>query len=562
MVDSYTRELTFGDPSMVPRICCPQVWTVQVEEKKANAAAVLGSLPAHVVHATTKLQEGMFALATMLKNPITNKVMKAGSVGEPIDLRGIKGKIVGVADTIDCSGRQQLVDSVSRTVSDETKRVRLGPFPRDWFLPDKIKTAKKKLPLFPKSVWFCFIGTYGEVENAWILFEGTKKVFLIVNYAQAVAVNQILADSIGRYISMPRVQKALPMDITLVGEDDLALNINQNNENEIPTEIMGCSTTGMDVAHYNAFQQLITRVDMLEKDNKEMQDLLRDLTLADQAAQMQETHRKKQEMKQKMEQNKRRTSGIPIKDGKAVVPPRQVEVAPQIQEAPPPAPWKTQHRALGSNASAPLTHERNPNLNMIPALQQHPQRRELANPVTLPPAAKPAPLPPPDAVPWSSVAKANRGAPDWSDSPQKRRTAASGAGYGHEKTKTRKTQPPTTQPPEFQEALKFADDNAMLTKLALGEISEKEAKKLVPPPPNARRQVAGGDAPWKQPGIRKRKEASAPAAPAENAPWKKLRTDGTARKHPNAPKTAVEKEDDNVLNEKDINEYHNLLLGN
>lgn len=51
--------------------------------------------------------------------------------------------------------------------SSEKVALRLGPLPRQWFIPDKVCDSKKKrrkFDLFPGSGWMAFLKSYGNVE--------------------------------------------------------------------------------------------------------------------------------------------------------------------------------------------------------------------------------------------------------------------------------------------------------------------------------------------------------------------------------------------------------------
>jgi hypothetical protein len=54
--------------------------------------------------------------------------------------------------------------------------LRLGPFPREWFVPEKIAAKLKKtvIPLFPKSIWSEFLKIFGKTKQTRIFFSTDK----------------------------------------------------------------------------------------------------------------------------------------------------------------------------------------------------------------------------------------------------------------------------------------------------------------------------------------------------------------------------------------------------
>jgi len=268
-MEEHSREIHFGDPAFLPRIVCPQIWTVQVDPD-VNPSTILANTPPHAIYVTAKLHTGLYSVVTNTD----------GSVGESVEFKGIaKGRIVSVQDTIDSPTRDQVVDEMLYGIQ-HYRRCRLGPFPRDWFIPDSVKNARAKLPLYPQSMWMKLLKHYGKVESAWLVQEGPSKLFLVALWEQAESVTQILRDGFGRYIRIPKYSTARPLDVTIVEDDDKPLQ-GRIPDVDIPPMIKGVSTKGMTILQFQAFEALAQRVELLEKENAEMKQLVLELQKAE-----------------------------------------------------------------------------------------------------------------------------------------------------------------------------------------------------------------------------------------------------------------------------------------
>eukprot|EP00397_Hematodinium_sp_SG-2012_P016504 GEMP01016841.1.p1 GENE.GEMP01016841.1~~GEMP01016841.1.p1 ORF type:complete len:417 (+),score=55.46 GEMP01016841.1:14-1264(+) len=271
-VETQSREIQFGDPASVPRFVCPQIWTVQVDAE-VGPAAILANVPAHAIYVTAKLHPGMYSV-------VTNSI---GTVGSPVDFNGISGKILSITDTADSKTRTQMVDGILIGV-EHFRRCRFGPFPRDWFIPDSVINARAKLPLYPQSMWMKVLRHYGELEGAWVLQEGPSKIYLVALWKSSEAVRKVLTEGLGRYVRLPRHSAARPLEVTIVEDDNKPIAAPTSVSQDIPAEIQGISTKGMSAMQFQAFEALAQRVELLEKENAEMKELLLELQKAEMVA--------------------------------------------------------------------------------------------------------------------------------------------------------------------------------------------------------------------------------------------------------------------------------------
>jgi len=588
MAEVIDREIVFGDIAKVPRICSPQIWTVAVDAD-VPAAQIIASTPSHVIHCTAKLQQGLYSLATLLKSPDSSS--KVGTVGSTVDFKGVTGKIVGVSDTVDGPGRKQMIAGVLKGVED-ARRCRLGPFPRNWFIPDKIKNSKKKLPLYPKNTWITMLKHYGDLEKIWLLQEGNTKVFLICLFTTSSGLSRLLTDGLGRYVRMPKNIGARPLEVTIVQEDDTPIAVGLSGQVDIPDEIDGVSTRGMSSMQYLAFQALEQRVEMLEKENLEMKDLLRDLQLAEIAAAKAEQRDNTAGIKPSAASaSSSRKMGMvqrhePDEEMKPSRHPRKMN--------PTNHPWKAQvssrasasASASAAQAAAPVMAAQQPQQQQQHTTTRHsgaPPKRE-GNVYTHPPMVDMA------AQPQQPHYQGHGSMMDASGTPM----------VHHHSTPI-----PVVSSQPVQE------DNNFLTALAFGESipvptpgAVADPTALVPPPANARRTPAtdfrssfrstDASAPWKGMagravagqvdssmmaggGLRRGVPPATGGAESREAPWKKLKTSGhvdpmaTGAPHGVNPAAyplvggAVPEqsppEEKPALTEKAITDYHNLLLG-